>query len=389
MNFDEIIDRVGTHSSKWDMMQTLYGVSPDDGISMWVADMDFRPPQSVQDALQGRLNHGVYGYFADNSEYEAALQNWLKTRHNAEVETSWMQHVHGLVQGVAMVLQALTKEGDGVITFNPVYHAFGRTIRANGRDPIEVPLVNENGRYEMDLEALQASLKGHEKLIIFCSPHNPGGRVWSREEIQALADFAVRNDLYILSDEIHMDLVYGDEKHHVFGTVATEVSDRLVYLMSATKTFNIAGALTGTILTPNAELRAKIAACCAAAGIIQNLFGMIACTAAYQGGAEWLDGLNAYLKENERVFGEMLSEIPGVKPMRMGATYLQWVDFRDLGLNMKELEARVAKDAGIAANAGPTFGAGGKGFMRFNLATPRARVLQAAERMQKAFADVQ
>ena len=389
MNFDEIINRVGTHSSKWDMTKPLYGVDPNEGISMWVADMDFRPPQVVNDALQARIDHGVFGYFADDSAYTGALANWLEKRHGFIANPSHMIQAHGLVQGLSMCLEAFTEKGDGVIIFTPVYHAFARTINAMGREVVSSALANKNGLYEMDLDALQASLKGREKMIILCSPHNPGGRVWSVEELRALYAFAKKNDLLIVSDEIHMDLVFSGHKHHVFGSAVPEANDRVVYLMSSTKTFNIAGAMTGTLLAPDQKLRAKLTAVQMAWGIGVNLFGMIACTAAFESGEKWLEEAVPYIEENARLLNEGLAKIPGVKPMQLQSTYLSWVDFRDLGLETKDLHNRIHQDAKIAANHGDTFGDAGKGFLRFNVATPRANVLRAIENIQEAFKDIQ
>ncbi len=389
MNFDENINRVKTHSAKWDLVDSLYGIKPEEAISMWVADMDFRPPQGVIKALQERINHGVLGYFADDGAYKGAFANWLNSRHQFQVKTEQMTQVHGLVQGVSVVLNALTQKGDGIITFNPVYHAFGRIIRANERDPIECPLKNDDGTYEMDLEFLETQLKGHEKLIILCSPHNPGGRVWTLDELRELGEFAKKHDLYILSDEIHMDLVYSKSKHIVFGNAFDALDEKLIYLFSATKTFNIAGALTGTIYAPHSALHARIMRTAGAMGISANLFGMLACTAAFETGASWVDSLVVYLEENARIWNEGVEQIPGVHSMKLEATYLSWVDFRALGLSDDELHQRIYQKAQIAANDGSSFGVGGEGFVRFNLATPRKNVVKAIERLQRAFQDIQ
>lgn len=389
MNFDEEIERVGTHSMKWDMIEPLYGVDPKDGIAMWVADMDFRPPPSVTKALQARIDHGIYGYFADESKYREALSNWVQERHGYMLEPDHMLNAHGLVQGIALVLNALTNPGDGVIIFTPVYHAFARIINATKRDLVESPLALLDGRYEMDLDALEASLKGHEKLILISSPHNPGGRVWSREELAALGKFARKHGLYIVSDEIHMDLVFAGSKHLLFGDAVPDWGEDVIYLISATKSFNIAGALTGTIIARNRETLARLHAARMAMGMGDNLFGMIACTAAYEGGAEWMDALIAYLAGNAELLNAGFEAIPGVRSMRLEATYLAWVDFRGLGLKESELHMRVQKGAKIAANHGASFGDAGRGFMRFNIATRRANVERAVEQMQAAFGDIQ
>ncbi len=389
-DFDEVIDRRGTFCSKWDKMQALYGVSPDDGLAMWVADMDFRPPPAVTAALQAEIDHGVHGYFGDDSACKAAITGWMRERHGWEVDPAAIATTHGIVAGFALCLQAFTAPGDAVILFTPVYHAFFRVLRANGRPILESPLVRRpDGRYAMDLEALAASLTGAERMIVLCSPHNPGGRVWSRDELRALADFAAAHDLLLVSDEIHHDLVLGPDRHVPMPLAAPDIADRLVMLTAATKTFNLAGALTGNVIIPDPTLRSRFAAAHLAAGTGANRFGMLAVTAAYQGGADWLDALRRYLAGNAALLAEGVAAIPGVRPMPLDSTYLAWVDFAGTGMEPPEFTARVERDARIAASHGRTFGTGGESFLRFNIATPRARVEEAVRRLQAAFADLQ
>jgi cystathionine beta-lyase len=389
-DFDEIIDRRGTRCSKWDKMQALYGVSPDDGIAMWVADMDFRPPPAVTRALQAEVDHGVHGYFGDDSAARAAVAGWMRDRHGWEVDPAAIATTHGIVAGFALCLQAFTAPGDAVILFTPVYHAFFRVLRANGRAILESPLVRrDDGRYAMDLEGLAASLTGAERMIVLCSPHNPGGRVWSRDELRALADFATAHDLVLVADEIHHDLILGPDRHTPMPLAAPDVADRLVMLTAATKTFNLAGALTGNVIVPDPRLRSRFAAAHLAAGASPNRFGMLAVTAAYEDGADWLDALRRYLAANAALFAEGVAAIPGVRPMPLDATYLAWVDFAGTGMAPPEFTARVERDARIAASHGSTFGTGGETFLRFNLATPRARVEEAVRRLHAAFADLQ
>lgn len=390
MNFDELIDRRNTHSAKWDMMEKLYGVSPDEGISMWVADMDFRPPACVQDALQGMLDHGVYGYYGDDAAYRASIQWWMKTRHGWDVAPDAIFTTHGLVNGTAMCVDTYTKPGDGVVLFTPVYHAFARVITANNRQVVECPLSLNDGRYEMDFDAYDAMMTGAEKMVILCSPHNPGGRVWTREELQGVADFARRHDLVLVSDEIHHDLVFPGTQHTVMANVDDTISDRLVMMTATTKTFNIAGSHSGNVIIPDPDLRAKFAARMAGMGIGPNSFGLFMATAAYSPeGAEWVDALMGYLDGNRKLFDEGIAAIPGLASMPLEATYLAWVDFTGTGMGAQEFTKRVNQDARIAANYGPTFGSGGETYLRFNLATPRSRVAEAVARLQAAFADLQ
>lgn len=389
-DFDEAIDRRNTHALKWDMMEPLYGVSSDDGLAMWVADMDFRPPPAVNEALAAAVAHGVHGYFGDDRAYKSAITGWMARRHGWEVDPAAIATTHGVVAGLAICLQAFTEPGDGVILFSPVYHAFYRVIRANRRVVVESPLVvREDGRYAMDLDALAARLDGSERMLVLCSPHNPGGRVWSREELRALADFCVAHDLLLVSDEIHHDLVMPGSRHVPMPLAAPDALDRLVMLTSTSKTFNVAGALTGNVIISDAALRARFAAAHLAAGASSNRFGVLVATAAYDGGDAWLDALDAYLAGNAAVLAEGLAEIPGVRPMPLDATYLAWVDFAGTGMAREEFTARVERDARIAPSHGFTFGTGGESFLRFNIATPRARVAEAVRRLREAFSDLQ
>ena len=377
MNFDEQINRRGTHCSKWDMMEPTFGVPADKGLAMWVADMDFRPPQSVQRAVEAMAAHGVYGYFGNDRPYLDAIRWWMQTRHGWTVEREAIFTTHGLVNGFGMCVEAYTAPGDGVVLMTPVYHAFARIIRASGRQLVECPLKVVDGRQEMDFEAWDAQMTGREKMLVLCSPHNPGGRVWTAAELKATADFCRRHDLILISDEIHHDLVYPGNK-------------RLVMMTATTKTFNIAGAHTGNVIIADPALRAKFAARVLALGVSPNAFGMHMATAAYgPDGAAWVDALMAYLDGNRAIFDMGVNAIPGVRSMLLEATYLAWVDFSGTGMAPEEFTARVEKGALIAANHGPTFGKGGETYLRFNLATPRARVAEAVERLQEAFADLQ
>ncbi|MGV6890031.1 MalY/PatB family protein [Rhodophyticola sp. SM2404] len=389
MSFDDIIDRRGTHCVKWDGMEGLYGVSPEEGIAMWVADMDFRPPQVVQDALQNMLDHGIYGYFGDDSKYRAAIGWWMKERHGWEIEPEWIFTTHGLVNGTSMCLDAFTKEGDGVVLFTPVYHAFAKVIRASNRDLVECEMALVDGAYALDIEAWDAQMKGHETMLVFCSPHNPSGRVWSRAELEAVADFAKRHDLVIVSDEIHHDLLMPGQTHIPMALIEG-IADRLVMMTATTKTFNIAGSHSGNVIIPDEGLRKKFGARMMALGLSPNSFGLFMATAAYSPeGAAWVDELRAYLAENARIFDEGINAIPGLQSMPLQSTYLAWVDFSGTGMSRDEFTNRVEQGAKIAANHGPTFGKGGDNFLRFNIAAPRAVIEDAVARMQKAFADLQ
>ncbi|TWI34446.1 MalY/PatB family protein [Paracoccus sulfuroxidans] len=390
-NFDEDIDRLGTQCSKWDDMQAIYGVDPRTGISMWVADMDFRPPAAVQKSVEDMAAHGVYGYPGAHGPYLDAIRWWMKNRHDWEVQPEWILTAHGLVNGTALCVDAFTQPGDGVVLMTPVYHAFARVVRAAGREVVELPLTQKDGLYAMDWDRWEGMLTGKEKMLILCSPHNPGGRVWTPEELREVAAFCERHNLLLISDEIHHDLVMpGGQGHTVLANAAPEVRNRLITLTAATKTFNIAGAHIGNMIVSDPDLRKKLTQKMAAMGISPGLFGLNMVAAAYSPeGAEWVDALVAYLDGNRQIFDAAVNAIPGLRSMPLQSTYLAWVDFSGTGMDQAEIERRIAQGAGIAANHGPTFGEGGQQFMRFNLATPRARVEEAGRRLTAAFSDLQ
>lgn len=389
MSFDEIIDRHGTHSVKWDAMEAIYGVPASDGISMWVADMDFRPPQCISDAVAKMHEHGVYGYYGDDAPYREAICWWMKSRHGWGVDPTGIFTTHGLVNGTAMCVDAFTNPGEGVVLFTPVYHAFAKVISAAGRTVVECEMNNIDGRYELDFDAYDAQMTGNETMLVFCSPHNPSGRVWSKGELQAVAAFAKRHELILVSDEIHHDLVFEGNTHIPMANIAG-IEDRLVMMTATTKTFNIAGSHSGNVIIADPDLRARFGARMMAMGLSPNSFGLFMAEAAYSPeGAAWVDDLVQYLDGNRKVFDAGVNAIPDLKSMDMQSTYLAWVDFEDTGMSREEFTARVEQNARIAANHGPTFGKGGDSFLRFNFATPRSRIIEAVERLQTAFEDLQ
>ena len=390
MDFDEVIDRRGTHSSKWDTMEELYGVSPDSGLSMWVADMDFRAPKIIQEKLHGINSHGIYGYYGDYKEYNNSIKWWMKNRHNWEIDTSWIFTTHGLVNGTGLCIDAFTKPGDGIILFTPVYYQFSNLVEAARRKVVECPLKLIDNHYHFDFVAYERNLSGDEKMVILCSPHNPGGRVWTKNELQEVAKFAKKHDLVLVSDEIHHDLVYPNKSHTVMPIADPSVCDRLVMMTATTKTFNIAGAHSGNVIISNPNLRQKFSQRIKALGISPNSFGLFMATAAYSPeGAQWLDELLHYIDGNRVVFDREVNKIPGLSSMPLEGTYLAWVDFSGTGMEEEEFIYRVQEKAKIAVNHGSTFGTGGEKFLRFNLATPRTLVVEATKRLKDAFSDLQ
>jgi cystathionine beta-lyase len=389
-DFDRVIERRGTHASKWDNMKKLSGIDPSDGIPMWVADMDFAAPPGVSAALTAEVERGTHGYYADTGSWAAALVDWLARRHDLKIEPGWVSPTPGIVSGLGLILQAVSEPGDEVVVFPPAYHAFRRIIAANERRILDAQLVERQGRYVMDLDALRGKLTPRTRVVFLCSPHNPGGTVWSADELRALARLCADHDLILVSDEIHCDLVFAGARHTPTLTAAPEIADRLITCVAATKTFNLAGAHVGACVTTNPVLKKRLDARIGASGLgSYNGFGMIATEAAWRTGEAWLDALLPYLQANRDLFDARIeAAAPGARSMRLDGTYLAWVDFSGTGLAADDVAARVARRARIFASPGPQFGPGGDNWLRFNFATPRPILEQALSRLEEAFADL-
>ncbi len=386
-DFDTIIDRRGTGNEKWDGMEARYGVSPTDGLAMWVADMEFRPPPAVNEALISAAEHGIHGYPGGMDGYYSAIVGWMERRHGWRVEPEWILTTHGIVNAVNLAIQAFCKPGDKVVVQPPVYYPFFGSITANGCEVINNQLVRFDGRYRMDLDELDYLVDASTRMFILCSPHNPGGRVWRRDELETLAEFCLSRDILIVSDEIHHDLVYEGYTHTVLASLGPEVARRIVTCTSASKTFNLAGTMTGNVIISDDSLRRRFQLQMARCGLHgPNRFGPMAATAAYNEGEPWLDKLLAYLRGNrDRVDEVVRKKLPGVTSMPLEGTYLAWLDFRGTSLPMEEVIRRVQEEAKLALNHGPTFGTGGEDHMRLNFACPRSMLDEALERLVSAF----
>jgi cysteine-S-conjugate beta-lyase len=389
-DFDRVIERRGTHASKWDMMTKLSGIPAADGIPMWVADMDFAAPAGVTEALAATVEHGVHGYYADTGSWAQALADWLARRHKLSIDPAWVSPTPGVVSGLGLILQAVTEPGDEVVLFPPAYHAFRRIVLANDRRILDAQLVERQGRYLMDLDALRAMLTPRTRIVFFCSPHNPGGTVWSSAEIRALAAFCMEHKLILVSDEIHCDLVFDGAGHTPTITAAPDIADRLITCFAATKTFNLAGAHVGACVTSNPDFKKRIDARIMASGLgSYNAFGMIATEAAWRTGEGWLNELLPYLKGNRDLLDKRIeAAAPGARSMRLDATYLAWVNFSGTGLKAHDVAERVSGRARIFASPGPQFGPGGETWLRFNFATPRPILVEALDRLDDAFRDL-
>ncbi|MGJ8622664.1 MAG: MalY/PatB family protein [Yoonia sp.] len=390
MSFNTPIDRRGTNSSKWDLMEKLYGVSPDDGLAMWTADSDFATAPCVIDAVKKAAEHGVFGYSYAHDDYLSAIQWWMHERHGWSIEKDWILTTQGLGNGIALCLDVWSDPGDAAVIFTPVYHEFAIKIEKTGRVVTECPLVRDGDTYVLDLDDAQSRLTGREKLLIWCSPQNPSGRIWTTEELRAVSEFARRNGLLLVSDEIHHDLVYEGERFVPMHIAAPDHADNTVYLTAASKTFNIAGQRTGNMIIPDDALRSAMRKRLNTLDYGPSALGVEMITAAYSPeGAAWVDAQIAHLQHNREIFDAGINAIPGVRSLPLQATYLAWVDFADTGMPFEEVSTRIRDTAKIAVSQGPTFGAGGETFMRFNLATQTDKVEEAVKRMQAAFADLQ
>ncbi len=389
-DFDRIIERRGTHSSKWDSIERFSGIKSPDAIPMWVADMDFASPPGVTAALTAEVQRAIHGYYADTGSWAAALVDWMARRHGLRLDPGWVSPTPGIVSGLGLILQAVCKPGDEVVVFAPPYHAFRNIILASGRRILEVRLVEVAGRYTMDLDALRGEMTPRTKVVFFCSPHNPGGTVWSVDEIRALGAFCAGHGLILVSDEIHCDLVFAGSKHTPTMSAAPEIADRLITCVAATKTFNLAGAHVGACITSNMDLKRRLDARIAASGLgSYNRFGMIATEAAWQTGEQWLDALLPYLARSRDLFeARIQAAAPGARAMRLAGTYLAWVDFSGTDLAPEVVAARVKNRARIFASPGKQFGPGGETWLRFNFAMPRPILEEALGRLDDAFEDL-
>lgn len=390
-DFDEIVEFRGHHSEKWDGMEKHFGIPADEGLAMWVADMDFRAPPPVVARVRNVAESGIFTYFGDLREYHDSIIWWMRERHGWQIESEAIFTTHGLVNAVALCIEAYTKPGDGVVVMSPVYHAFARVVRANDRQLVECPLaVAPDGTFRMDFDRWDGMMAGRERMLILCSPHNPGGRVWTAEELRGVADFARRHDLILVSDEIHHDLVFPGHRHVVMPLADPGIADRLVVLSATSKSFNVAGMHCGNAIIHDPDLRAAFARQIARLAISPNAMSLHMTPALYSPeGAAWLDACVAYLDGNHKAFRDGVQAIPGVRMAPMQGTYLAWVDFSGTGMDQGEIAARVAGRARIAASPGPVFGRGGDQHLRFNLAMPRARIEEAVARLQAAFGDLQ
>ncbi len=383
IDFDHEIPRNGTNSVKHDGRAAYFGT--DDVLPLWVADMDFASPEAVTRALQERAAHPVYGYtLYPESAYEA-LMVWLKKRHGWEVQREWIVMAPGVVPSLFASVMAFAKEGEDVIVQPPVYFPFFSAVTTNNRRLIENPLRLVGDRYEIDFDHLEQCAADGARLMLFCSPHNPVGRVWSKQELTALLRIARRYDATILSDEIHADLIYPDERHIALATLAEE-TDKVITTVAPSKTFNIPGLGLSCVIATNAAHRHAIKQAFEILHVSNtNPFSIVAFEAAYRGGDAWLDRLLVYLQGNRDFVSDyVLQHLPAIRVIRSQGTYLLWLDCRGLGMSDVRLREFFVREAKVGMNPGTVFGKDGSGFMRLNIASPRHLIADALERVKGA-----
>ena len=384
-DFDQIISRYHTCSLKYDFAKERG--KPGDLLPMWVADMDFQTPPAVREALAARAVHGIFGYSDPDKEYFDALSNWFGTRHGWEVDPTTSVRAPGVVFALCTLIRCLTEPGDAVLIQEPVYYCFKAAIRDNGRKTIVNELRFDGIQYHIDFEDFERKImENHVKLFILCSPHNPVGRVWTGSELERLAEICLRHGVFVAADEIHEDFVYTGHRHTVFATLSGEVADNCAVCTAPSKTFNLAALHNANIFIANEQVRRRFQRELDAEGFSQsNIMGLVACQAAYQHGAEWLDQLIDYLYGNIALMRETFkSRMPQLRLIEPEGTYLPWVDFSKLCLPVPELERFIVEKAKLWLDGGTLFGASGAGFQRFNIAAPRAVVRRALEQLEAA-----
>lgn len=385
-NFDLNIDRNRTASLKWDHIPTVFGV--EEALPMWVADMDFAAPPAVVRAMHDRVEHGVFGYTLQTDSYREAITNWMGNRHNWSIKPEWIQYCPGVVPALSLIVEAFTEPGDQVVIQTPVYPPFYNVVKDHNRELILNPLIrNEQGDYEMDFEDLERSLSGGRvKMIILCSPHNPVGRVWTKEELSRIAALCEQYDVLVVSDEIHADLIFKAGSHTPFASLSEDAANRSFICTAPSKTFNIAGLNTANIIIPNDTLRRRFEKALQryALGSITPI-GAAATEAAYREGGEWLDALLDYIRGNMEYIKTYLEQnIPEVKVTLPEATYLLFIDFRGLKMSNDDLNKFLVHKARIGLNNGITFGKNADGFMRMNVACTLATTKEAMARLHSA-----
>ncbi len=386
LDFDTVIDRRDTKSLKYD-----FAVSrgrPKDVLPLWVADMDFKTSSYIIEVLEDTVKHGIFGYSESDEEYFNVVSSWMKRRYDWDVKENWLIKTPGIVYALAMAVRAYTEEGDAVLIQQPVYYPFSEVVEDNKRRLVINELVqHEDGKYYIDYEDFEKKIVSENvKLFILCNPHNPVGRVWTKEELATIGDICLKHNVIVVSDEIHADFVFA-RKHTVFANVKEEYKDISIVCTSPSKTFNIAGLQVSHIFIANDELRKSFVEQVNGTGYSQlNLPGLVACEAAYKYGDEWLDAVLKVIRSNAEYVDAYLKEkLPKVKMTELEGTYLVWLDFREYGLSDIELNRMIIHKAGLWLDRGSLFGKAGEGYQRINIACPRSILTEALDKLVSVF----
>lgn len=385
VDFDTVPNRRGTNCFKYDFAREM-GM-PEDVLPLWVADMDFPTAPAVLERLHALAEHGIFGYTGVKDAYFSAVHNWYAQRFSWETQRSWLVTTPGVVFAIAIAIRAFTQKGDAILIQQPVYYPFANKVTENDRQLVVNPLVLKNGRYEMDFADMERKIVDyHVKMLLLCSPHNPVGRVWTKEELLRVGEICQKHGVLVVSDEIHADFTYAGHTHRVFASVKSEFADFTITCTAPSKTFNLAGLQNSNIFIPNRQLRhayKKELSACGCGGT--NCMGMAACQAAYEAGADWLEQLKQYLAGNLAYIRQFLREkLPEIALIEPEGTYLVWLDLRKLGLTEQQQRQLIVQDAKLWLDTGTLFGQGGEGFERINIACPRATIEQAMQRLERA-----
>lgn len=387
-NFDKIIDRKGSGALKFDALEERYGDAS--LLPMWVADMDFETPEFITEALRRRLDHSLFGYTIEPSDYWPTVIRWIADHHDWQIEREWITYIPGIVKGIGMVINVFVKEDEKVIIQPPVYHPFRLTPEGNHREVVYNPLIeNPDGSYSMDFDNLEKVADEKCRLLILSNPHNPAGITWDRPTLQRLAEFCHRHNILVISDEIHCDMALWDNRHIPFASVSPEAAECSITFGAPSKTFNIAGIVSSYAIVPNPRIRERFFGWLTANEFNEpTLFAPIATIAAFSKGEEWRREMLRYIESNiDFVISYCKEHIPQIKPLRPQASFLIWLDCRGLGLDHDRLIDLFVRKARLALNDGEMFGPEGKGFMRLNIASPRTVIREALDRLKNAVSE--
>ncbi len=386
-NFDQIIDRTNSNCQKYDNRKAVFGTT--DLIPMWVADTDFKTPDFIVNAVKKRAEHQVYGYPLKPDSYFESIMGWYKRRHNWDIKKNWIQFCPNVVSGIASLVLSLSSEGDKIIVQPPVYFPFFHVVEGNKRVMVENPLKREGNRYSFDFDNLKSIIDEKTKMILLCSPHNPGGMVWTREELSELGKICIENGIIVIADEIHADLIFSGHTHIPFPSISDEFAMNSIIVSSASKTFNIAGLSSAYIIAKNPEYRKAYEAFARATHITSgNFFGQVATEAAYNYGESWLDQLILYIEENYNFIESFIkNEIPCLKLIKPEGTFLAWIDFSEVSLPTADVYKNLI-DNGLGLSPGHMFGEGGKTFLRLNMGCPRSLIVTAMDILKRTIESI-